>query len=305
MDQAQLENLTLGSVMDYPVKWPGAELATYPEKGYGLCDDEMWANRQGAEGWRSYKALLPLTVVAATSVGFAAGATLDFFGTKGQGESGATGYPLTYVLTGSETDADREGGMVLDEDEQFFIFALGFSVGKPVILDATAPTAPIYVEPGTQWLTAYDRKIQAQASEFFGITLRWPDTKCEYDLSLMKDWNVHNDVTGGEIPTTTNRVGFAGINGLRRPIIGGYRTSRDLITVRAKAGIGASWTNDVAFPIPALDANTTLVVPIIAKVYGVQQKKDRCRVCVGGSLADLDKMIDAKINERTRQLRAK
>lgn len=298
MDTAQLENLTLGSMLQYPAKWPGADMATYPKKGYGLCDDEMWANRQGAEGWRSFKSLLPLDVVAATSIGFAAGAQMQWFGSKGQGQSEATlsGYPTTYVLTVSETDADREGGMVIDEDEQFFIFAMGFSVDKPIEMDATDGTAPVLTEPAT-WLERYDRRIQQQLSTMMGITINWVDIKCEYDLSLMKDWPVHSDTVTANTPASSNRTGFLGVNALRRPIIGGYRTSKDLITIKGTAGLGYSILNDAAFPIPAIAEDHSIVVPVTCKAYGVQQKKNRCQICVGGSMADLDAMIDERLKQ--------
>lgn len=292
MDSDKVKGLMLRDVLgDFPVQWPGVENAMYPEQGYGLCDDEMWrwGSRSGAVGFRMDQVLLPLTLVAATSLGWAAGATMPFFGSKGQGEFGGSGYPATYVLTESETNAFKTGAMVWREDEQFFIFSLGFQVSKPEEMDAAAPLAPIAVE--NMWLRGYERKIQEKIADKFAAIINWPDTKCEYGGAKLKLWPTHSDTVGSDIVAMSNRAGMLGLLGLRGPVIGGYRTGNDALVINAKAGFAASWLNDAAFPIPAMAANHSIVAPVTCLAYGVAQKRNRCIICVGGVAANVDDLV--------------
>lgn len=296
----KISSLVLGDVMQYPVMWPGADQAVYPDKAYGLCDDEMWASRNGAVGFRFDQALLPLTSNAGLSLAWAANASVSFFGTKGQTESGSSeGYPLTFVLTESETDAFKTGALTAREDEQFFIYAMGFQISRPFQMDQTAPLAPIDNE--TTFLRAYAQTIEEKVSDKFGVSIFWPDTKCSYGIGKLKFWPSHNDTVGETIPAMSNRVGAMGLWGLRRPVIAGYRTSEDLITITAQAGFGAVFPNDVAFPIPAATATLSIVVPITCIAYGVSVKRNRCIVCVGGQATTIDELV----NTITRRLNGK
>lgn len=288
MKSDDAKGIGVGERYPYPVMFPGSEDALAPRKGFGLCDDEQWDARTGANWWRTSTALLTFTRNAGThDLEYAAAQTLNFF-TKGQGQDAAPGFPATYVLTDSETSAFNDGSMIRDVKMKYLIYAFGFSIGRPFTLEQGTPTAPN--REYRAWQRGYIRTIQEVLGDALSINIAWPDTTCSYQLDKLSMWPLHSLPLSNDIPTIGQGGGLSQLAPVRRPIIAGYQTTSDKVSIQLKNGMGIRLVEDVAFP-----TGETIVVPITCVAYGMSTCDDPCVICIDPNATNLSPIVQQAV----------
>jgi len=165
-----------------------------PSLLWGACDKQFRNLDSRLVPWRFATAFVRATRIAGPPVAYqiAAGQTFSLFG-EGEGDVGASS-GVTNALTNVETNAQREGGLVQNE-QLYFTVGMGVTVLQPFLV--TPPLAPATAVSIASKISAAEiddpisgygrRLIRAVEQNFAGLVSHGTGA-CNYKMGPLDTW---------------------------------------------------------------------------------------------------------------------